>query len=456
MLSLVALSLVACVSYQPAPLPEPAALAAPPTPDLARLEVEAAELHHPRLEPMRVDLSDGLSPGEAAVLAVLANPDLAAVRATHDEAAAQLVTAGLLPEPTLTVEGDRPYGSNSAGTVDVVNVGLELDLAALIQRSARVAEASATLDSVDLGIAWQEWQVAQSARLQALRIGWLGRRIEVADAELRSEEGTLEALQAAMQQGDVSLADVGVQLAAVEALRRSRGELRRTEVEARGELDRLLGLPGTAALPVVLPPASDRGAEGLDADALIRTADERRLDLLALRRGYDAQEAVVRAAVLAQLPSLSVGVVHQRNEAALRFLGGYVTLGLPFLGRPRAHITLEEATRTRLGDELTARAATVGADIRMLVASLGELDAQVARARAAVDRLGPVAEAEREAAVRGDVDRLSEQVVRTSLSDARLELEALRQARAETLTGLETAVGCPLDRVIATASREEP
>ena len=399
-----ALTLGGCVSYHPAPLPDAAALAAPPAPDLERLKVEAAELQHPRLQPVRVDLSDGLSPDEAAVLAVLANPDLIAVRATHGEAAAQLVAAGLLPEPTLTVEGDRPYGSNSAGTVDVINVGLEVDVAAMIQRSARAAEAAATLDSVDLGIAWQEWQVAQSARLETLRIGWLEHRIGVADAELHSEESTLGALQSAMEQGDATLSDVGVQLAAVESLRRSRGELRRSEVEARGELDRLLGLPGTATLPVVLTDGEVGAPRGFGADALIGAAVNRRLDLLALRRGYDAQEAVVRAAVLAQLPSLSVGVVHQRNESALKFLGGYVTLGLPIFGHPRAVITREEATRTRLGDELEARAAAVRADIRTLLATLDELAVQVQRAEAAVQRLEPVAEAERDAAVRGDVD----------------------------------------------------
>jgi cobalt-zinc-cadmium efflux system outer membrane protein len=298
--------------------------------------------------------------------------------------------------------------------------------------------------------------VAQSARLQVVRIGWLERRIAVANAELKPEEDTLGALQAALEQGDATLSDVGVQLAAVEGLRRSLGELRRAAVEARGELDRLLGLPGTTELPVVLPQSLDDGARSYQATALIDVAVDRRLDLLALRRGYDAQEAVVRAAVLAQLPSLTVGVAHQRNESALKFMGGFVTLGLPIFGHPRAIISQEEATRTRLGHELTARAAAVRADIRTLLATLDELELQIRVAHDAVDRLEPVADATREAAVGGDVDRLSEQVVLTALAEARLELAALRQARDETLTGLETAVGCPLGSVVALESERQP
>lgn len=93
------------------------------------------------------------------------------------------------------------------------------------------------------------------------------------------------------------------------------------------------------------------------------------------------------AAVLAQLPSLSVGVVHQRNESALRFLGGYVTLGLPLFGHPRAAITLEEATRARLGNELTARAAAIRSEIHTLVATQDELESQVEETLATLGRV---------------------------------------------------------------------
>jgi outer membrane protein TolC len=444
---------VACISYRPVPLPPGLELS--PAPELALLAVAAAELAHPILAPLTVDLDDGLSPDEAAVLAVLANPDLAALRLTHDEAAAQLVLAGLLPAPSLSHERDHPYGSGAAGTVNTTNLGLELDLGGLIGRSAEVAQAGATLAGVDLGIAWQEWQVAQAARLAAVRCGWLARRIAIVDDELRSGEDALEALQAALELGDATLSDVGVKLAAVEALRRARGELRRSEIEARGELARLLGLGNSAELHLVLDVDPNRAVE-LPADDLVATAVDGRLDLLALRRVYDAQEAAVRQAVLAQLPSLSVGVVRQRNESALKFLGGYVTLGLPFLGQPRAAIRREEATRTRLGDELTARCAAIAADVRTLVTALGELEAQLDDARAAVGRLAPVAAAASDAAASGDIDRLAEEVVRTAFADARLAEAALEQARAETLVGLATAVGRPLSHPAAAAHGDTP
>jgi len=442
---LAVLASMACVSYRPAPLP-PGEDAAP-TPELTRLAVKTAELEHPTLPPLTVDLDDGLSPDEAAVLAVLANPGLAALRLTHNETAAQLVAAGMLPAPLLSYGRDHPYGSGATGTVDATNLALELDLSALTDRSARVAQAEATLAKVDLGIAWQEWQVAQAARLAAVRSGLLARRIVLVDGELSAEERTLDALRAALEEGDATVSDVGVQLARVEALRRFRNELRRDEVEARGELAQLLGLGDATDLRIV-PTVGAAHAGDMVPDDLVASAVNDRLDLLALRRGYEAQEAGVRQAVLAQLPSLSVGIAHQRDEASLKFLGGYVTLGLTLPGQARAAIRREEATRARLGRELAARTAALGAEIRTLLRVLTELETQLENANAAVDRLAPLAATQREAAVLGDVDRLSEQVVRAALADAQLHRAALEQARAETLVGLATAIGQPLDQLV--------
>ncbi len=446
----VAVALPACVRYRPAPLPDPAAAVATLTlPSSDVLRMRAAALQHPAVPAADIDLADGLSPDEAAVVAVLVNPDLAAVRDARGEAEAQLVAAGLLPTPTLTAEVDRPYGSGSAGTVDQLAGTLELDLAAIIQRRARRDGAAASLAEVDLGVAWQEWQVGQDARLQTVRIGWLERRVAIAGDELAAEQRTLTALQAAMAEGDVALPDVGVNMAAVEGLRRGVAELRRSLLDARATLASLLGVePGQ--LPTVHPahPLSSPSA-ALDADTLSTWAVAHRLDLLALRHGYDAQEAAVRVAVLSQLPGISVGLAGQRNETGLRFLGGFVSLGLPVFGNPRAAISLAEATRTRLGDEYVARLAAVRSEIFAAVDRARELAGQIDGAAAGAARLRDVVDGEADAVLRGDVDRLTAQNARSALTDVRLEEAALRQALAETLSSLQAVVGTQLATVPA-------
>jgi len=434
----------ACATYRPAPLPPAHEVAERGMPDLERLEVEAAELKHPILKPVTLDLSDGLSPDEAAVLAVLANPDLAAVRDAHGEAAAQLLGAGLLPNPDLSAEVDRPHGTGSQGTVNAYNVGLGVDIGSLIGRAARVAAASAQLQAVDLGIAWQEWQVAQAARLTTARVAMLERRLGLIRSELKFENETVTVLQRALDEGDATVQDLGIHRSALESLRQLEGDLVRAETETRSRLFRLLGLPPGAQVKVT-PLQADPSFPALpDPSKLVERAVKTRLDLRALELGYRSQEARVRQAVLAQFPSLSIGVTAQRNETALKFLGGFVTLGLPIFNRNQGAIALERATRTRLKHEYEARIATVRTDVDRLAADDALLDRQILVARRGIFSLSHVEAAERNGVLSGDVGRLAWQDVRSTLLDMRLKLATLNQARIETRVALQTAVGSSL------------
>ena len=111
-----------CQSYRPAPLIPGAVnrnLAIPPD-DVLR--VRGRDIRHPLLQPLVLDYRNGLSPDEAAVLAVLVNPSLRAERDRRALASAQLLTAGILPNPQLSAALDVPTGGNDAGTVNGYNV----------------------------------------------------------------------------------------------------------------------------------------------------------------------------------------------------------------------------------------------------------------------------------------------------------------------------------------------
>ncbi len=68
-------------------------------PDMAALRIQAKEIRHPILKPIDLRLENGLSPEEAAILAVLVNPSLKAARDQKGIASAQLFQAGILPNP---------------------------------------------------------------------------------------------------------------------------------------------------------------------------------------------------------------------------------------------------------------------------------------------------------------------------------------------------------------------
>ena len=445
------LSVAGCATYRPAPLPAASKVAQRGMPDMTRITVEAKQLHHPLLTPVAINLADGISPDEAGVIAVVNNAGLRAVRDAHGEATAQLIAAGLLPNPVLTGELDRAKGTPAEAVRNQYSFSLEQSLGDLITRGARKAAARANVASVDLGIAWQEWQVAQAARLAVVRVAMLERRLEILRREADFEQETVATLQRAIHSGDATVGDLGIHRSAMESVRQRAGDMARAAAKSRARLNLLLGFLPDARIPAVLPPdASLRFGALPSVDALVGRAMRTRLDLKALRLGYTAEEARVRQAVLAQFPSISIGVVRQRNESGVQFLGGFVSLGLPIFNRNQGQIALERATRTRLRHEYEARIAQIRSNVAALASADRLLARQITEAQSGVASLGKVEKAEHAGVLSGDVSRLAWQDVRSSLLDTKLKLAALVQARLETRVALETATGS--DKTVAAGS----
>lgn len=431
-----------CASYRPAPLPAQVDLARGRGFDDAALKVAAGELRHPLLRPVVIDLSQPIDPDQAAVLAVLVNPDLKTERDARAEAEAQLVVAGLLPNPVLNLEATHPSDGTGEKLVDTWALSLSEEVNAVLTRSPRRSAARAELEQVDLAIAWREWQVAQSARLLTVRLAWLRNRLEITRGEIAFEDETEKILEKAVAAGDATIAQLGVVRASLEATRRMANEIEQAQTETLNSLLALFGRPAGFHLEVVPAalPATARAELSMPADR-VTACLKRRLDLEALRRGYDVQEARVRQAVLDQFPAVSIGLTRQRNENSVRFMGGFVTLGLPLFDLGRARVTLENATRSRLRHEYEARTIAARAEIEGAEAEIAILGRQLSMVEASLAPLAALEEHERLAAARADIDRLSYQAVRSSLLDQRLQEAALSQALAEAGVGLEMACG---------------
>src|SRR5439155_14424737 len=157
------------------------------------IRVAAERLHQPILQPVSIDLARGLSPEEAAVLAVIVNPELRAERDQRGIAAAQLLQAGLLPNPTLTAGLDFPYDSSPPDNFTAYTIGLEWEITALIARDQKRRAAVEAAAEVDLDVAWKEWQLAQEARSAAYGVMALEAQLAAARAESEELDGHLAA-----------------------------------------------------------------------------------------------------------------------------------------------------------------------------------------------------------------------------------------------------------------------
>ena len=366
------LMLSGCAHYHPDPLPT-----APDLQKTPQVTVQAKQLDLPGLTVHPVS-PRGLDETTVMALAVINNPDLKTARLQAGVSSAQLLDAGLLPDPQF----DSDFATSALNYGGLLGVSQQIQ--ALITRGAAKAVARASAQQVNLNILWQEWQVAEQARelfIQARMDEQLesileSTRLLFADRYSRD--------QAAMQRGDETAGAVGDDLYALSnadtALRQLQAQISLNDHSLNG----LLGLDpsvhlhliGSADVPTLTQSQYSVAIDGLP---------QHRADLLALRAGYQSQEEVLRRAILAQFPALSVGVELERDPVEGVNAGGpAVSLSLPIFNRNRGQIAIERATRTVLRQTYQARldAAQSQTDqvwqaAKIMAAQLKDLDAQL-------------------------------------------------------------------------------
>src|SRR5207244_10735284 len=72
--------------------------------------------HGPEFGSQVIDFRGGIGPDEAATIALYANPALRSIRDRRGLATAQLIQAGILPNPVISYGRDYVTGGNTVGT----------------------------------------------------------------------------------------------------------------------------------------------------------------------------------------------------------------------------------------------------------------------------------------------------------------------------------------------------
>jgi outer membrane protein TolC len=419
------------------------------SPAMEVLRVQARSIRHPMLAPLEIKEGDGVSPDEAAVLAVLANPSLRAVRDARGLAAAQVLRAGLLPNPSLSFGREFPYAGPD--TIVAYGIGLNWDITSLIDHAAKVDAAKAMAASVDLDVAWQEWQVAQTAKSAAWKVLSLQSQLEMANQADSLLQDNLKTVQKAVELQHKTSVDLSGAQAAQQEAHTTVLELERDLRKQRLALNRMLGLPAQTQVKMREEDFPDR-PDAPDATDLQKGMEDRRLDLLALRRGYDSQEAAVRAAVLSRFPKIAVGASHARDTGGVYTFGYDLSVDLPLFDRNQGNIAIEKATRQTLFDEFINRVFEGRNDIAAAIAEIGLLHGQIVFAQSAVPVLERLVADYEKAVDAGNADVLSYYSARNDLDKKKIEVLKLKQDLVDAWISLENASGLCLTRPASSAA----
>ena len=347
-----------CATYRPAPLPA------------------AVELPH-NVAQLQGAPSDGRALDLPTIerLVLLNNPDLRSARAQHDAAQAQMLQAGLLPNPA--INGNIGYLISGVGDATAWTAGISEDIRALITLSPRRQAAKAAAAQVDASLLWQEWQTVGKARLLVVDLVE-GERLSALQSETLSQlQQRNRELRQSIAQGNTDLTAASPDFVAAADAQTAYDDLQRRLLSQHHDLAALLGLAADAVIPLPatleLPAADDARIR-----AGARDIELRRPDLVALQLGYQAQEATLRAAVLAQFPMFSLGYAASQDNSRVRNGGPAVTFDLPIFDRNQGNIAIAKATRQQLHDEYVARLSSAHADIDALLTEQSQARAQLA------------------------------------------------------------------------------
>lgn len=387
---------------------------------------------------LRIDARDGVSPDEAALLAVGNNPQLAALRARRGVARAELVAAGILPNPRINGLVGAPFGASEAQVV-ALGGGLSWNVTPLLARSARVASAHQRVVAVDLEVAWQEWQLAQAARLSAIRLIYLSRRIALAREIETTWKKRVAALGGLVASGAVTELEL---LTSKGALGRAR--LRRLALaEQRAAAHAALGLAiGVDATETVRPELSWRPKLAAVAiGPVLAKLPRRRLDLIALAHARRSHDAARRAAVLASVPAIAIGVQVARDADRVGNAAVTLSLELPIFDRNQGARARARARIAQVDAEYDKRLRQARAEsvriARQLAVARDKLETAEDRARTAA-RLATLSGA---AARSGALSVVAAVAMQQRAFAAKLRALQIEQGLAELRLALSAATG---------------
>ena len=336
---------------------------------------------------------------------------------------------------------DYPYGGTLVGNVTASAVGLSWDVTQLISRDAKVRAAKAGAASVDLDIAWQEWQTAEAARTAAYDLASQRAQLELTNQIARQLTENVSIIRAAVERHDKTLLD----LSAAEAASLDAGAAvisqEREAASARLALNKALGFAPDAEVKLAGGIALADNVIVPSPGEILAGLEDRRLDLVALRMGYQSQEETLRAAVLEQFPKINIGFNRQRDNTNVQSVGFAVTVDLPIFDRNQGAIATETATRQKLYDEYIERVYEARFDVYAASDDVSAISKQIRDEENSLPGLQRLAETYRAAYGQGNVDVLSYYSAVNSLAQKQLDILKLKQQLMDTAIALGLAAG---------------
>lgn len=432
---IVLLAVSGCATYHALPLAESANLKA----GLEQLDLTVPS-GGSNNDPTKINPEQPLSPDEVGLVAVLNSPSLASQPGKLSAAQAGLLSATLLPNPSLSV--DYEFYLGGPATYNSLAASISEDIRSIITYTPRVKAAKARFGQVRADLLWQEWQVAQKARLLAVDIYTAKRELELRSKELNLLDKEVNQVRSATSAGNLTLQAAAPLLAARASAETAVATARMTLLKDWQDLDALIGLDPSVRFAIAAPAPISLPD---NINPLIETLPKRRPDLVALRLGYQAADQDVREAILGQFPAFTIGPGGGWDTSRVYSMGPIISMDLPVFNRNQGKIASARATRVQLRADYQARLDDSVSTSHGLIARIQTIKSDLKRSRSAAEEADSLADSALQAYKEGNLDQRSLTDYQTTALERQLDILNYQRALDETTLALsiELAIGFP-------------
>ena len=432
------LLLDACALYHRLPLPK--------QPDLVG---QLSQLHTQLpaasgAAPRTIAIDRPLDIDDVGLLAVLNDPALRAEQGSMDVAQAGLLQSSLLPNPSGSVSYTPILGGTDIAPAWAAS--LTQDIKSILTYHTKKKAARFGLEQVNADLLWQEWQVAQQARILALDLYWGGLSADLAARQLELLDKEVREVQAATQAGNLDFTALAPLLAAKASAAQTAASLNLAQLQGWQQLDALLGLKPQVRFPIAPPQLAPLPP---DIETLIANLPARRPDLVALQLGYRSADETVRSAIIGQFPAFAAGYSWGQDTGNIRSGGPAATFDLPIFDRNQGQVAQARATRLQLHEQYEARLDTAVGTAQGLLAQVQRLTSDTHDADVAAASAEAQSQSAQNAYAQSALDQRSLADFETAALQRRIEAMALARSLGEariTLT-VDLGLGLPQTRI---------
>lgn len=432
--------LVACSTYHPKQLPRAVNFSVP----TAAVNVSSSFFPSQNRKPYRIEIKQGLTMIEVAMLAVINNPLLKVARDEAHIASAQSFSAGLLPDPQVNFDRLFPITSGNKGFDVGLNYPFSVFLTYKLQKKAALAEEQQT----NLNVLWQEWQVISQAQTLFTQIISAESQLKVLKQYEPIVTLAYKNISAGLDEKNVTLEEAGNQLTSLQSVLQQIDTLKQQLSQHKAALNQLLNFPPDTKLQLNGEIDHVPVFNFKEIKQALHDLGQSRPDLLALKAGYQSQDLKYRQAIINQFPALNIGFTRSTDTTDTKYYGFGISLNLPIFNANRGNVAIEKATRQKLYDDYQQRLNAAYSEVYQILAQQKLSLTQYKKEKKQAEVLCTLARSAQKAYEDHDMTVVNYSAVVLNVINAKLSLLSLGELMTEHKIALKTLLG-PLGKAAA-------